>query len=58
MSMGLVSSIKFAIQRLWGPGQLLSRDDHELLVYFASVGYKHLTASALTSRRSLRRRSN
>lgn len=35
--------------RLWGPGQLLSQDDHELLVYFASVGYKHLTASTLTS---------
>jgi ATP-dependent DNA helicase RecQ len=35
--------------RLWGDGQLLSRDDHELLVYFTSVGYKHLTASTLTS---------
>jgi ATP-dependent DNA helicase RecQ len=35
--------------RLWGPGQLLSRDDHELLVYFDSVGYKHLTASTLSS---------
>jgi ATP-dependent DNA helicase RecQ len=35
--------------RLWGEGLLLSRDDHELLVYFDSVGYKHLTASTLTS---------
>jgi ATP-dependent DNA helicase RecQ len=35
--------------RLWGEGQMLSQDDHELLVYFESVGYKHLTASALTS---------
>jgi ATP-dependent DNA helicase RecQ len=35
--------------RLWGDGRLLSRDDHELLVYFGSVGYKHLTASTLTS---------
>jgi ATP-dependent DNA helicase RecQ len=35
--------------RLWGEGQLLSRDDHELLVYFDAVGYKHLTASALSS---------
>ena len=35
--------------RLWGEGQLLSRDDHELLVYFDSVGYKHLTASTLRS---------
>jgi ATP-dependent DNA helicase RecQ len=35
--------------RLWGEGQLMSRDDHEVLVYFASVGYKHLTASTLTS---------
>ena len=35
--------------RLWGDGQLLSRDDHELLVFFNSVGYKHLTASTLTS---------
>ncbi|WP_167529507.1 RecQ family ATP-dependent DNA helicase [Streptomyces spinoverrucosus] len=34
---------------LWGEGLLLSRDDHELLVYFDSVGYKHLTATALTS---------
>lgn len=35
--------------RLWGAGHLLNRDDHELLVYFASVGYKHLTTSTLTS---------
>lgn len=35
--------------RLWGDGQLLSRDDHELLVYFTNVGYKHLTASVLAS---------
>ena len=35
--------------RLWGEGQLLSGDDHELLVYFDSVGYKHLTASTLSS---------
>jgi ATP-dependent DNA helicase RecQ len=35
--------------RLWGVGQLLGRDDHELLVYFDSVGYKHLTASTLRS---------
>jgi ATP-dependent DNA helicase RecQ len=35
--------------RLWGEGLLLSRDDHELLVYFDNVGYKHLTASTLTS---------
>lgn len=35
--------------RLWGDGRLLSRDDHELLVYFANVGYKHLIASALAS---------
>jgi ATP-dependent DNA helicase RecQ len=34
---------------LWGDGQLLSRDDHELLVYFDTVGYKHLTSSTLTS---------
>jgi ATP-dependent DNA helicase RecQ len=35
--------------RLWGEGRMLSRDDHELLVYFTSVGYKHLTASTLAS---------
>ena len=35
--------------RLWGEGRMLSRDDHELLVYFSSVGYKHLTASTLVS---------
>jgi ATP-dependent DNA helicase RecQ len=35
--------------RLWGEGRMLSRDDHEVLVYFTSVGYKHLTASTLAS---------
>jgi ATP-dependent DNA helicase RecQ len=35
--------------RIWGAGRLLSRDEHELLVYFESVGYKHLTASTLRS---------
>jgi ATP-dependent DNA helicase RecQ len=35
--------------RLWGPGTLLSRDDHELVVAFDSVGYRHLTAAALTN---------
>jgi ATP-dependent DNA helicase RecQ len=33
--------------RLWGPGVLLSRDEHELLVAFDSVGYRHLTPAAL-----------
>jgi ATP-dependent DNA helicase RecQ len=32
--------------KLWGPGTLLSRDDHELVVAFDSVGYRHLTAEA------------
>jgi len=35
--------------RLWGPGVLLARDDHELIVAFDSVGYRHLTAAALTN---------
>jgi ATP-dependent DNA helicase RecQ len=35
--------------RLWGHGTLLSRDDHELVVAFDSVGYRHLTAAALTN---------
>jgi ATP-dependent DNA helicase RecQ len=35
--------------RLWGPGVLLSRDEHELVVAFNSVGYRHLTAAALTN---------
>jgi ATP-dependent DNA helicase RecQ len=35
--------------RLWGPGTLLSRDEHELVVAFDSVGYRHLTAAALTN---------
>ncbi|WP_344500131.1 RecQ family ATP-dependent DNA helicase [Streptomyces enissocaesilis] len=35
--------------RLWGEGHLLGQDDHELLVYFASAGYKHLTPSTLAS---------
>jgi ATP-dependent DNA helicase RecQ len=37
------------LHRLWGEGHLLSRDEHELLVYFSSVGYKHLTPSTLAS---------
>jgi ATP-dependent DNA helicase RecQ len=35
--------------RLWGPGTLLSQDDHELVVAFDSVGYRHLTAASLTN---------
>ncbi|MFI6074293.1 RecQ family ATP-dependent DNA helicase [Actinoplanes sp. NPDC051343] len=35
--------------KLWGPGTLLSRDDHELVVAFDSVGYRHLTAASLTN---------
>jgi ATP-dependent DNA helicase RecQ len=35
--------------RLWGAGVLLARDDHELVVAFDSVGYRHLTAAALTN---------
>jgi ATP-dependent DNA helicase RecQ len=35
--------------KLWGPGVLLSRDDHELVVAFDSVGYRHLTAAAFTN---------
>jgi ATP-dependent DNA helicase RecQ len=34
--------------RLWGEGTLLSRDEHELIVAFDSVGYRHLTAAAFT----------
>ena len=37
------------IHRLWGPGTLLSQDDHELVVAFDSVGYRHLTPAALTN---------
>lgn len=33
--------------RLWGAGTLLSRDDHELVVVFDSVGYRHLTPRSL-----------
>ena len=35
--------------RLWGLGTLLSRDDHELVIAFDSVGYRHLTAASLTN---------
>jgi len=35
--------------RLWGHGTILSRDDHELVVAFDSVGYRHLTAASLTN---------
>jgi ATP-dependent DNA helicase RecQ len=37
------------IHRLWGPGTILSRDDHELVIAFDSVGYRHLTAASLTN---------
>jgi ATP-dependent DNA helicase RecQ len=37
------------IHRLWGPGTILSQDDHELVIAFDSVGYRHLTAAALTN---------
>jgi ATP-dependent DNA helicase RecQ len=37
------------VHRLWGPGVLLSRDEHELLVSFESVGYRHLSPSALAN---------
>jgi ATP-dependent DNA helicase RecQ len=33
--------------RLWGAGSMLSRDEHELVVVFDSVGYRHLTPRAL-----------
>jgi ATP-dependent DNA helicase RecQ len=35
--------------RLWGMGTLLSRDDHELVVVFDSLGYRHLTPTVLTN---------
>jgi ATP-dependent DNA helicase RecQ len=35
--------------RLWGPGTLLSRDEHELTAVFASVGYRHLTPAVLAN---------
>jgi ATP-dependent DNA helicase RecQ len=33
--------------RLWGPGTVVSADDHELVVAFESVGYRHLTTAVL-----------
>ncbi|MFG1931960.1 RecQ family ATP-dependent DNA helicase [Mycobacterium sp. NPDC048908] len=35
--------------KLWGQGTLLSRDSHELVIAFDSVGYRHLTATSLTN---------
>lgn len=35
--------------RTWGPGVVLSADPHELFIVFDSVGYRHLTPSALTT---------
>jgi ATP-dependent DNA helicase RecQ len=35
--------------RLWGAGTVLSEDDHELVVSFESVGYRHLTRAALAN---------
>jgi ATP-dependent DNA helicase RecQ len=34
---------------LWGPGTLLARDEHELVVAFESVGYRHLASAALSN---------
>ncbi|HEY7176437.1 MAG TPA: RecQ family ATP-dependent DNA helicase [Micromonosporaceae bacterium] len=33
--------------QLWGHGTVLSADDHELVVAFESVGYRHLTTAVL-----------
>jgi ATP-dependent DNA helicase RecQ len=35
--------------RLWGDGMLLSRDDHEIVAYFNTVGYRHLTTSSFAN---------
>jgi ATP-dependent DNA helicase RecQ len=35
--------------RLWGDGTLLHQDEHELIVVFDAVGYRTLTAAALTN---------
>ena len=35
--------------RLWGDGTVLSADDHELVVAFESVGYRHLTRATLSN---------
>jgi ATP-dependent DNA helicase RecQ len=35
--------------RLWGHGTVLSADDHELVIAFESVGYRHLTTAVLDS---------
>jgi ATP-dependent DNA helicase RecQ len=34
---------------LWGDGTLLSIDEHEMVVAFDSVGYRHLTTATLTN---------
>ena len=33
--------------RLWGHGTVMSADQHELVVAFESVGYRHLTTAVL-----------
>jgi ATP-dependent DNA helicase RecQ len=35
--------------RLWGHGTVMSADQHELVVAFESVGYRHLTSAVLDS---------
>ena len=37
------------IHKLWGRGTVLAADDHELLVAFDTLGYRHLTAAVLTN---------
>jgi ATP-dependent DNA helicase RecQ len=38
---------RIAVHRLWGAGTVLSADDHELVIAFDAVGYKHLTLGVL-----------
>jgi ATP-dependent DNA helicase RecQ len=33
--------------KLWGHGTVMSADQHELVVAFESVGYRHLTTAVL-----------
>jgi ATP-dependent DNA helicase RecQ len=44
-----IRSGQAVIHSLWGSGTVLSVDEHELVVAFDSVGYRHLTPAVLTS---------
>jgi ATP-dependent DNA helicase RecQ len=40
---------ELVVHKLWGAGTVLTVDEHELVVAFESVGYRHLTPAVLAN---------